>query len=135
MTGESSDTNNCSGSVQVTVREPEPARVVVTPDEVTFASLGDTATLTARVLDAQDNEIFGEAVSWSSNFPNVAAVNAAGVATAVANGRADGDGVRVRRLRCGTRDRGPAGGFRGYRSGRAGVDVGGRNRRADVARL
>ena len=62
--------------------------VEVTPRDVTFASLGATAELTARVLDAQDNEIFGEEVSWSSLSPEVATVNAAGVVTAVANGRA-----------------------------------------------
>ena len=81
---ESDTTNNCSASVPVTVA---PQSVEVTPRDVTFASLGATAELTARVLDAQDNEIFGQAVSWSSNFPEVATVNAAGVVTAVANGR------------------------------------------------
>ena len=88
VTGESDTTNNCSSSVKVTVREPEPAEVEVTPDEVTLAALGNTATLTARVLDAQGNEISGEAVSWSSRFPDVATVDAQGVVTAVANGRA-----------------------------------------------
>ena len=80
---ETDTTNNCSASVAVTVT---PKSVEVTPGDVTFASLGATAELTARVLDAQDNEIFGQAVSWSSNFPEVATVNAAGVVTAVANG-------------------------------------------------
>ena len=89
VTGESSANNNCSSSVRVTVPEPvTPQSVEVTPRDVTFASLGATAALTARVLDAQDNEIFGQAVSWSSNFPEVATVNAAGVVTAVADGSA-----------------------------------------------
>ena len=140
---ESDTTNNCSSSVQVTVREPEPDRVEVTPREVTLAALGNTATLTARVLDAQGNEISGEAVSWSSVYPEVATVDAAGRVTAIANGRAtvtaSASGVSgtatVRRLRYGNRNRGPADGFRGYRSRRGGVDFGGRNRRADVARL
>ena len=74
----------------MTAREPEPDQVVqsveVAPREVTLAALGDTTALTARVLDAQDNEIFGEAVSWSSNFPEVATVDAAGTVTAVAEG-------------------------------------------------
>ena len=82
---ETDTTNNCSASVPVTVA---PQSVEVTPGDVTFASLGATAELTARVLDAQDNEIFGQAVSWSSNFPEVATVNAAGVVTAVADGSA-----------------------------------------------
>ena len=80
---ESDTTNNCSASVPVTVT---PKSVEVTPRDLTFAALGDTAELTARVLDAQDNEIFGEEVSWSSLSPEVATVNAAGVVTAVANG-------------------------------------------------
>ena len=82
---ESDTANNCSPSVPVTVAQNS---VEVTPREVTLAALGDTAALTARVLDAQGNEISGEAVSWSSNFPEVATVDAAGVVTAVVNGRA-----------------------------------------------
>ena len=88
---ESDTTDNCSASVQVDVEEPpDPVvqSVEVTPDEVTFASLGDTATLTARVLDTRGNEMSGETVSWSSNFPDVATVDAQGVVTTVANGRA-----------------------------------------------
>ena len=86
-------TVGATSSASVTVEDndnppPLPARVEVTPREVTLAALGNTATLTARVLDAQGNEISGEAVSWSSNFPEVATVDAAGVVTAVVNGRA-----------------------------------------------
>ena len=90
VTDESDTTDNCSSSVKVTVLEPDPVvqSVEVTPDEVTFASLGDTATLTARVLDTRGNEMSGETVSWSSNFPDVATVDAQGVVTTVANGRA-----------------------------------------------
>ena len=82
---ESDTANNCSDSVPLTVAQNS---VEVTPREVTLAALGDTAALTARVLDAQGNEIPGEAVSWSSSFPEVATVDAAGVVTAVVNGRA-----------------------------------------------
>ena len=82
---ESDTANNCSDSVPLTVAQKS---VGVTPREVTLAALGDTAALTARVLDAQGNEIPGEPVSWSSNFPEVATVDAAGVVTAVVNGRA-----------------------------------------------
>ena len=82
-----------TSSASVTVEDndnppPLPARVEVTPREVTLAALGNTAALTARVLDAQGNEISGEAVSWSSVSPEVATVDAAGVVTAVVNGRA-----------------------------------------------
>ena len=87
VTNESVTTNNCSRGARVVVPGPV-ARVEVTPREVTLAALGNTATLTARVLDAQGNEISGEAVSWSSVSPEVATVDAAGVVTAVVNGRA-----------------------------------------------
>ena len=82
---ESDTANNCSDSVPLTVAQKS---VEVTPREVSLAALSDTAALTARVLDAQGNEIPGEAVSWSSSFPEVATVDAAGVVTAVVNGRA-----------------------------------------------
>ena len=85
-------TVGATSSASVTVEDnddpPPVARVEVTPREVTLAALGNTATLTARVLDAQGNEISGEAVSWSSVSPEVATVDAAGVVTAVVNGRA-----------------------------------------------
>ena len=87
VAGESVTSNNCSRGARVVVPGPV-ARVEVTPREVTLAALGNTATLTARVLDAQGNEISGEAVSWSSVSPEVATVDAAGVVTAVVNGRA-----------------------------------------------
>ncbi len=87
VAGESVTSNNCSRGARVVVPGPV-ARVEVTPREVTLAALGNTATLTARVLDAQGNKIYGEAVSWSTVSPEVATVDAAGVVTAVANGRA-----------------------------------------------
>ena len=88
VTDESDTTNNCSTSVRVDVPEPVAQSVEVTPRQVTLAALGNTAELTARVLDAQGNEIPGEAVSWYSRSPEVATVDAAGMVTAVANGRA-----------------------------------------------
>ena len=131
---ETDTTNNCSDSVPVTVA-PQPQSVEVTPGDVTFASLGATAALTARVLDAQDNEILGEAVSWSSNFPEVATVDAAGTVTAVANGiatvTASASGVSGEA----TVTVSSAGCIRGNRSRRGGADVGGRNRHGDVARI
>ena len=87
VTGESDTTNNCSRGGRVVVPSAPPQKSVeVTPREVTLTALGDTAALTARVLDAQGDEIPGEAVSWHSLNPDVATVDAAGVVTAVANG-------------------------------------------------
>ena len=86
VTGESDTTNNCSGGRVVVPSAPPQKSVEVTPRQVTLTALGDTAALTARVLDAQGDEIPGEAVSWHSLNPDVATVDAAGVVTAVANG-------------------------------------------------
>ena len=71
---ESDTTNNCSGiEVTVTAREPEPDQVVqsveVAPREVTLAARGNTAELAARVLDAQDNEIFGRRCRGPPSHP------------------------------------------------------------------
>ena len=87
VAGEIDTTNNCSRGGQADVpSEPPQESVEITPREVTLTALGDTAALTARVLDAQGNEIPGEAVSWHSLNPDLATVDAAGVVTAVANG-------------------------------------------------
>ena len=89
VAGESDTTNNCSKGGRVVSPQPVAQKSVeVTPREVTLAALGDTVALTARVLDAQGNEISGEAVSWYSLSLEVATVDAAGVVTAVGNGRA-----------------------------------------------
>ena len=87
VAGETNTSNNCSMGGRVVVPSTPPQkRVEITPREVTLAALGDTAALTARVLDAEGNVISGEAVSWNSLNPDVATVDAAGVVTAVANG-------------------------------------------------
>ena len=87
VAGESDTSNNCPMGGRVVVPSAPPQKSVeVTPDEVTLVALGDTAVLTARVLDAEGNVISGEAVSWHSLNPDVATVDAAGVVTAVANG-------------------------------------------------
>ena len=96
VTDETDTANNCSGSVQVMVPEPEqraPSVEIGAADDkewapagdtvVLRAPVGDTVDLTVRVLDAQGEEIAGATVSWSSSNTNVATVDSSGVMTAV----------------------------------------------------
>jgi uncharacterized protein YjdB len=60
----------------------------VDPASLSFASLGDTATLAATDTDANGNTIFGLSITWSSSASSVATVDQNGFVTAVANGSA-----------------------------------------------
>ena len=51
-----------------------PARIDVTPSSVTFESVGQTVTLTAVVIDTNQNEIAGADVEWSTSDASVATV-------------------------------------------------------------
>ena len=64
------------------------ASVALSPATVTLDA-GETATLSARVADAANNALAGRAVTWSSETPGVATVDAAGKVTAIAPQRAD----------------------------------------------
>ncbi|MGH7579456.1 MAG: alpha/beta hydrolase fold domain-containing protein [Gemmatimonadales bacterium] len=66
---------------------PVPASVTVTP-AMSGLLVGQTATLTATVLDAEGSPIPDAAVTWSSSDPSVAGVDGAGVVTALAPGSA-----------------------------------------------
>lgn len=59
----------------------------VTPSSVALASLGETATLTARVVDRRGEAVSGRSFTWSSDAPDVATAEA-GTVTAVSNGDA-----------------------------------------------
>ncbi|MXW53803.1 MAG: hypothetical protein F4Z66_07455 [Gammaproteobacteria bacterium] len=63
-------------------------RVVIDPSVLTLTSIGDTARLTARVLDGNGYTVFDAAVTWSSGNPAVATVDRRGMVTAVKNGEA-----------------------------------------------
>ncbi len=76
-----------SGSAQVTVAQ-EAASVAVSADTLSFAALGDTVRLSAEVRDHNGQVISGAAVTWASSDPGVAAVDAAGLVTAVGDGSA-----------------------------------------------
>jgi photosystem II stability/assembly factor-like uncharacterized protein len=64
------------------------ARVVLSQRSLEFVSLGDTATLTAQILDAQGGVIDGISPLWTSTQPAIVRVDAAGHATATGNGTA-----------------------------------------------
>ena len=76
-----------SGAAAVTVRQ-SPSAIALTPDSLTFSALGDTARLTASVVDANGNAIEGAAVEWASADATVARVDRSGLVVSVGNGTA-----------------------------------------------
>lgn len=76
-----------SGIANITVLPPPVASVSVSPPLDTIVLPG-TAQLSATVFDAQHNPLTGRTVTWSSNMPNVANVDANGLVTGVAPGSA-----------------------------------------------
>ncbi len=64
---------------------PRPVSLAIVPSSVTFASLGDTAVVTASMTD-QYGAAFAGAVRWSSSRPAVFTVTNEGVVEAVASG-------------------------------------------------
>ena len=65
------------------------ASFTLSPTSVSFASLADTATLTATVKDAVGTVMSGVVtVTWSSSAASVATVSSAGLVTSVADGTA-----------------------------------------------
>ncbi len=76
-----------SDTASVTVRRT-PAEIAVAPDSVAFAALGDTARLSATVLDRRGEVIEDAEVMWSSRAAMVAAVDPLGLVTSVGNGSA-----------------------------------------------
>lgn len=67
---------------------PVPATVTVTPSLAVLTSSGGTVQLSARVLDADGNEIPNAQVTWSSADTSVATVDASGVVTGAGMGNA-----------------------------------------------
>lgn len=67
--------------VSVTVTET-PTSITLSPTSLSFSSLGDTATVSAVVRDANGAEIQDATVSWSSSETTVATVGAGLVAAA-----------------------------------------------------
>ena len=63
-----------------------PGDVVVSADSVHFVALGDTATLSATVLDSGGSVFPDAIVTWTSADPAVVSVDEAGTVTTVSNG-------------------------------------------------
>ena len=77
---------NASGTASITVAEPVPTRIAVTPSSHTLEAIGATVQLTATVRDQRNNVMSGQSITWSSGDEAVATVSAAGLVTAVSNG-------------------------------------------------
>ncbi len=71
-----------------TAPPPVPASLTVSPASLDFDAVGDTAQLTATVVDQNGQVMAGATVMWESSDPAVAAVSAAGLVTSAANGSA-----------------------------------------------
>ena len=78
---------SASGSATVTVAQTVDS-VAVTPDTASLGALGDTVRLSAEVFDTNGSAVAGADFSWESIDESVAAVDASGLVTAVAGGRA-----------------------------------------------
>ena len=72
---------------EVTVTQV-PDFIAVEPSELAFSALGDTATLTATVIDTDGAAIVNAEVAWSSDDPAVATVSSEGMVVAVGTGNA-----------------------------------------------
>ena len=77
-----------SGSAAVTVAQVASV-LVVTPDSLLFASLGDTARLEAVALDAGGSAVEGAAFTWNSSADSVASVDERGLVRALSPGTAE----------------------------------------------
>ncbi len=62
--------------------------VTLSPTSLSFASFGDTTTITATVKDANDSTIASPTVTWSSSDTDTATVSSAGLVTSIGNGTA-----------------------------------------------
>ena len=77
-----------TGHAQLVVEVPAPTTVVITPDTVRLAALGDTARLTAEVRDQLGRVMEPEPVAWASGDTLVATIDSTGMVTATGNGTA-----------------------------------------------
>lgn len=77
-----------SGTASVSVTPVPVATVTVTPSPATVA-VGGTQAMSATLRDANNNVLTGRVVTWSSDAPSVASINASnGVVTGMSSGSA-----------------------------------------------
>ena len=82
----SATSSGVSDSAALVVAEPTPDTVAVTPDTVALMALGDTVRLVAEVRDQLGRVMEDEPGTWVSGDTMVAAVDSAGLVTAVGTG-------------------------------------------------
>ena len=82
----SATSSGVSDSAALVVAEPTPTTVAVTPDTVALMALGDTVRLVAEVRDQLGRVMEDEPGTWVSGDTMVAAVDSAGLVTAVGTG-------------------------------------------------
>ena len=70
----------------VVVVELRPDTILIAPSALLFLALGDTATLTARVVDATGLETADALVTWSTADPSIATVDQTGLVTSTGAG-------------------------------------------------
>lgn len=75
-----------SGGAALNVVAPLPTAIAVSPDSVRLTALGQTVQLAAEVREQAGRVMAGAFVSWSSGDTLVAAVDSAGLVTAVGGG-------------------------------------------------
>ena len=75
-----------TGRAALSVVAPAPTAVAVIPDTVALTALRQTAQLAAEVRDQNGRVMEGVPVSWSSADTTVAAVDSAGLVTAIGGG-------------------------------------------------
>ncbi|WP_419937580.1 Ig-like domain-containing protein [Candidatus Palauibacter sp.] len=75
-----------AGRASLTVVAPAPTTIGIAPDTLALTALGQTGQLSAEVRDQRGRVMEGVPVSWSSADTTVAAVDSAGVVTAVGGG-------------------------------------------------
>ena len=84
----SATVDGVSGSAAVTVAQVASV-LIVAPDSLLFASLGDTARLEAVALDAGGSAVEGAAFTWNSSADSVASVDERGLVRALSPGTAE----------------------------------------------
>ncbi len=68
VAGESDTTDNCSASAKVKVVAQQ-RRVDISPRTLTFAAVGDSETVTVRILDENGDEDTDASYGWISSYP------------------------------------------------------------------
>lgn len=80
---------SASGSANITVAEPVPTRIAISPSSHTLEAIEATVQLRATVRDQRNNVMSGQTITWSSGDEAVATVDGNGLVTAVSDGMAE----------------------------------------------